>query len=179
MWRPVDIFQVHAQSPSLLGGRRTGVMEDVLETYAALGDKSGDRMRAFLSLVYSHITIFSCLFASNSSKPTSGSISRPICSHGQLGRGNQRSTYVSGLLDSWIRWVHRCTSTIWTEIRINPFLFKKSKLESRCTDDIPPPVRYSRRKRKCRRWSQRSREYRRRRSTSRNRIRRRSRHISK
>ena len=105
--RPVDTFQVHAQSPSLLGGRRTGVMEDVLETYAALGDKSGDRMRAFLSLVYSHITIFSCLVASNSSKPTSGSISRPICSHGQLGRGNQRSPYdvPTAFLDSWIAWV--------------------------------------------------------------------------
>ena len=143
-WRPVDTFPVHAQSPSLLGGRRTGVMEDVLETHAALGDKSGDCMRAFLSLVYSHITFFSCFSANNSSKPTSGSISRPICSHGQLGRGNQRdsqplcprrlmgrglsqrSTYVSGFLDSWSRLVHRCTSKIWTEIRINPFLFEKS-----------------------------------------------------
>ena len=190
VWSFVDTFQGLSQGHYLLRGRKTGVVEDFLRTYAAWGAKSGDRMRAYLSLVYSYITLFLFLFTSirpntliPSVYPVPVSICQPPRPHRQVGRGlSQRSphevptfldSWIPGFLDIWFQWVRQRRSAYNVE--------RAYSAETSSTSMVPhlsPPGRYSRRKRKCRRWRQRSREYRRRRSTSRNRIRRHRRHLS-
>ena len=171
-WRSAGVVQGNAKLYHVLRRKMISAFGFFLESYAAW------RKRAYLSVVYSNITLFSRFLASNRSNtviPTTGSISRPICSHGQLGRGNQRSPYVSGTLHSWLRWVHRCISTYTAE--------RSNSADGSSTPMVwhhpfSPCYYRPKRKRKCRRWQQRSGVYRRSRTKSRNRLRRHRRRLS-